>query len=137
MPLRLALGVRGTVAGHRLGALESGGGGASPPSNASLGPYSGGVRPSYYIPAPPSLGSEPSSHGPRTTAIRPRGHTDVDGGHGDRRLAVLQEGEEGLQRPQSGGLDGHAAVLGLNALQDLVHVDGVLQLLDLFLGGIL
>ena len=29
MPLRLALGVRGTVAGHRLGALE-GGGGASP-----------------------------------------------------------------------------------------------------------
>ena len=34
MPLRLALGVRGTVAGDRLGALE--GGGASPPSNASL-----------------------------------------------------------------------------------------------------
>ena len=29
MPLRLALGVRGTVAGHRLGALE--GGGTSPP----------------------------------------------------------------------------------------------------------
>ena len=27
MPLRLALGVRGTVAGHRLGALEGGGGG--------------------------------------------------------------------------------------------------------------
>ena len=35
MPLRLALSVRGTVAGHRLGALEGGGGG-SPPSNASL-----------------------------------------------------------------------------------------------------
>ena len=34
MPLRLALGVRGTVAGHRLGAL--GGGGYLPPSNASL-----------------------------------------------------------------------------------------------------
>ena len=30
MPLKLALGVRGTVAGHRLGALE-GGGGTSPP----------------------------------------------------------------------------------------------------------
>ena len=30
MPLRLALGVRGTVAGHRLGALE-GGGGYPPP----------------------------------------------------------------------------------------------------------
>ena len=38
MPLRLALGVRGTVAGHRLGALERGGGGTSPPSSASLGP---------------------------------------------------------------------------------------------------
>ena len=33
MPLKLALGVRETVAGHRLGALE---GGTSPPSNASL-----------------------------------------------------------------------------------------------------
>ena len=33
MPLRLALGVRGTVAGHRL----EGGGGGSLPSNASLG----------------------------------------------------------------------------------------------------
>ena len=30
MPLRLALGVRGTVAGHRLGAMEVGGG-APPP----------------------------------------------------------------------------------------------------------
>ena len=37
MPLRLALGVRGTVARHRLGALE-GGGGACPASNASLPP---------------------------------------------------------------------------------------------------
>ena len=36
MPLRLALGVRGTVAGHRLGVLE-GGGSTSPPTNASLG----------------------------------------------------------------------------------------------------
>ena len=30
MPLRLAFGVRGTVAGHRLGALEGGGGGGAP-----------------------------------------------------------------------------------------------------------
>ena len=37
MPLQLALGVRETVAGHRLGALEEGGEGTSPPSNASLG----------------------------------------------------------------------------------------------------
>ena len=36
MPLRPALGVRETVAGHRLGALE-GGGVTSPLSNASLG----------------------------------------------------------------------------------------------------
>ena len=36
MPLRLALGVRGTVAGHRLRALEGGGRGTPPPSNASL-----------------------------------------------------------------------------------------------------
>ena len=45
MPLRLALGVRGTVAGHRLGALGGGGGGNSPPSNASLPHFSNGVRP--------------------------------------------------------------------------------------------
>jgi len=35
MPLKLALGVRETVTGHRLGALE---GGYLPPSNASLAP---------------------------------------------------------------------------------------------------
>ena len=47
MPLKLALGVRETVAGHRLGALEGmGGGGGSPPSNASLGGGGG--------PSPPS-----------------------------------------------------------------------------------
>ena len=37
MPLKLALAVRGTVAVRRLGALKMGGGGAFPPSNASLG----------------------------------------------------------------------------------------------------
>ena len=40
MPLKLALAIRKTVAGHRLGALEGGGGDAhtAPPlSNASLG----------------------------------------------------------------------------------------------------
>ena len=36
MPLRVALGIRGTVAGHRLGALEVGGGGTPPPSNSIL-----------------------------------------------------------------------------------------------------
>ena len=47
-PLKLALGVRGTVAGHRLGALE-GEGGTSPPSNASL-------------PPPPPVATPPSFH---------------------------------------------------------------------------
>ena len=37
MPLKLAFAVKGTVTGHRLGTLE-GGGGASPPSNASVPP---------------------------------------------------------------------------------------------------
>ena len=41
MPLKLALGVRGTVVGHRLGALE-GGGGVPPPSNAFLEPWDRG-----------------------------------------------------------------------------------------------
>ena len=42
MPLKVAFGVRGQVAGHMLGALE-GGGGYSPPSNASLPRGWGGV----------------------------------------------------------------------------------------------
>ena len=45
LPLKLALGVRETVAGHRPGALRGGGGGGtSPPSNASLpaGQFKGG-----------------------------------------------------------------------------------------------
>ena len=37
MPLKLRLGVGETLAGHRLGALEGGGGVPSSPSNASLG----------------------------------------------------------------------------------------------------
>ena len=36
MPVKLALAVRGTMAGHRLGALE--GGATSPPSNAPTPP---------------------------------------------------------------------------------------------------
>ena len=40
MPLKPALGVSGTVAGHRLGALEGGGGYLPPPSNASPPPPS-------------------------------------------------------------------------------------------------
>ena len=41
MPLKLALGVRGTVAGHRLGALQGGGGGLrrrEPPSSRQTRP---------------------------------------------------------------------------------------------------
>ena len=36
MPLKLALGVRGTVAGHRLGALEGGRGIPHPPFEYSM-----------------------------------------------------------------------------------------------------
>ena len=43
MPLRLALGVRETVAGHRLRALEGGGGGAPPPANTSVNEGGKGV----------------------------------------------------------------------------------------------
>ena len=43
MPLRPALGVRGTVAGHRLGALEEGGGGLPPPPFQCV-PLGGGSR---------------------------------------------------------------------------------------------
>ena len=42
MPFKLALAVRETVAEHRMGALDGGGGGVSP-SNASLG-GGGGMR---------------------------------------------------------------------------------------------
>ena len=38
MPLSLALAARDTVAGHRLGALEGGGGNLPPPSNTSPDP---------------------------------------------------------------------------------------------------
>ena len=44
MPLKPPLGVRGTVAGHRLGALERGGGGVPPP--LPMHPCS---TPSYHI----------------------------------------------------------------------------------------
>ena len=60
MPLRLALGVRETVAGHRLGAL--GEGGTSPPSNASLP-----VSRSYHTTVSRGLGRWPledSRHAP-------------------------------------------------------------------------
>ena len=49
MPLKLALGVRGTVAGHRLGALE-GGGGTSPPSDASLPTSTAAWSPTRALP---------------------------------------------------------------------------------------
>ena len=56
MPLRLALGVRLTVAGHRLGAPEGGGGGSSP-SNASLPrPQSQAVWKATHLVGEPPLG---------------------------------------------------------------------------------
>ena len=51
MPLRLALGVRGTVAGHRLGALEGGGGGGGAPSlpMPPCGEYTAFDRPQHPV----------------------------------------------------------------------------------------
>ena len=48
MPLKLALAVRGTVAGHRAGRC-GGGGGASPPSDASLVGGGGVSLPCYVV----------------------------------------------------------------------------------------
>ena len=53
IPLRLALGVRRTVAGQRLGALE-GAGATSPPSNASLWGGGGALEPPW---TPKGLGA--------------------------------------------------------------------------------
>ena len=69
MPLKLALGVWGTVAGHRLGALEGGQGGGvpPPPSNASLArglsPVLGGKEP----PAPSARPMAKALNMPDTT----------------------------------------------------------------------
>ena len=55
MPLKPALGVRGTVAGHRVGALDGGRGYLPPSSNALLPPPFYGCWPFEHIPrdAPP------------------------------------------------------------------------------------
>ena len=71
MPLRLALGVRGTVAGHGLGALRGGGGGAGAPPSLPMHPLGRGgghgVRVSHAPPPPPAslsccLGHNMSKH---------------------------------------------------------------------------
>ena len=62
MPLRLALGIRGTVAGHRLGALEEGGG-YLPPSNASLTGAPGAAPPRLTSPPQPRVYSDHAASG--------------------------------------------------------------------------
>ena len=58
MPLKLAFGVRGTVAGYRLGAVDQGEGPLPPPlSNASLG------SPANPAAAPPTIASRAESPG--------------------------------------------------------------------------
>ena len=79
MLLRLALGVRGTVAGHRLGALE-GGGGYLPPFQC--------------IPARPPLGprTPAGTAGTAGTEVHEAGPVPVDG---PLALGVLRRGAEG------------------------------------------
>ena len=59
MPLRLALGVRETAAGHRLGALEGGGWGPPPLSNAALPPPDGQHKALLAL-SPAVCGASPS-----------------------------------------------------------------------------
>ena len=61
MPLRLALGVRGTVAGHRLGALE-GGGGVPPPMHPLGG--GGGCTPKIGAASPSTAAGQTLAEGP-------------------------------------------------------------------------
>ena len=77
MPLRLALGVTGTVAGHRLGALEGGGlaqglgmrgGGGTSPLFQCI-PWAGGSHTTHPTPLPPL----PSKNGPHfLPGLRPK-----------------------------------------------------------------
>ena len=68
MPLRLAFAVRETVAGHGLGALEGGGGGTLPPSNASLS-----MRQSFSAPRPRLVPTLDPNFRPHGANFRPLG----------------------------------------------------------------
>ena len=63
MPLRLALGVRGTVAGHRLGALEGG----------------GGLAPFQCIPGPLLFAGRSSASNRNQGHVPGHIHVDVEG----------------------------------------------------------
>ena len=80
MSLRLVLGVRGTVAGHRVGALE-GGGGTSPPSQERLGRRLEGVAKAVgggycrlQMPLRPALGIRGTVAGHRLGALEGGGY---------------------------------------------------------------
>ena len=135
MPLRVALGVRETVAGHRLDALEGGGGVTSPPSNASLWEREGGgggipqkkaeglplnrSRPGRPPPRPPPPHTHPhhqpqsTAHGSSTAASAPTGGGPVTGWTGTCH-APSEMGcgpATPTQRPPEGGTrqQGHSA----------------------------
>ena len=76
MPWKSALAVRETVAGHRLGALEGGGGGTSPPSNAPLRAVPQGEGGGYTCPR--GLGGQATPVGHRRSVVRGRPNV---GGH--------------------------------------------------------
>ena len=82
MPLKLALGVRGTVAGHRLGALEGGGGGF-PPANAFHGPSGASCLRPRGAPTPVSCLCPPRG---ASTGLRLGGTVFFGGGGGQRQF---------------------------------------------------
>ena len=73
MPLRLALGVRGTVAGHRLGAL----GGVNPPPPMHPCPRGGGLH--HTVGA---LKLQQFQENPKKFSLRRPCHSDGPGGGG-------------------------------------------------------
>ena len=111
MPLKPALAVRGTVPGHRLGALERGGGapdgmshrGYSPTSNAALG--GGGVATGAH-----TFGGCQSfpQHRSQTRAVRCQGRADKDSLRGPRRRVDERE-TRSLGAGGGGGLLGKRA----------------------------
>ena len=99
MPLNLALAVRGTVAGHRLGALEGWGGGGVTysPSNASLRtPRVCKARVNFFTPcvggrAVPQAIANPNTALPTESRLRKlRRHCVADMLHTTKALCTVQ-----------------------------------------------
>ena len=104
MPLSLAPGIRGTAAGHRLGALEWGGGGTSPPGQPLLNRHQvGGVSRSpdglFVQQEWEPIRGRPTVRGKRTYGGRP-GHRVEEQG----TWAAQKHSEAGYGRPVDRGV---------------------------------